>query len=78
MEAIQEFLESVVYALGTIVDFLEQGFEAIATFVSLQAQTFSLLAIVGAIIPPIIWAPVFSLICVIIVLRVWKIVTSGD
>lgn len=78
MEAIQSFLETVVDALGTIIDFLEQGFEAIATFVSLQSQTFVLLNIVGTIIPPIVWGPVLSLICVILVLRVWKIVTSGD
>lgn len=78
MEAILDVLSNIGKAFGILIDWLEQGFVAITTFASLPGQATALLNSIAFIFPGYIWGSVFGMIGIIVVLRVWKIVTSGD
>lgn len=78
MEALIDIFVSIGEAVGAIVEFLEQGFEAINTFLSLPGEAFLILGTLSNFFPAVVWVPLMSIISIVLVLRVWKIVTSGD
>lgn len=61
-----------------IINYLGQGFDVITAYISLPSQALLTLGSVFVYLPSYIVGPTVAVINLIIVLRVWKIITSGD
>lgn len=72
------FFESIIRSFDVIVSYIGQGFEIILAYISLPAQAVGTLFRTVQFFPVYIVTPVSAIIGLVVVLRLWKIIISGD
>lgn len=77
MEAVVEVLTTIGEFITSIFEFLSNILKYIGQVITLPAKAIEVITSFSSFIPPIIWAPLLSILGIVVVFRLLKIFQSG-